>query len=223
VPGAGPCQCVITGFHLTIRATTERSSQAAFGGPISHGHQPSGFYEKVEHPGNFFWKQSLLANEVYRMFDAGQQQQALVKENLPYYQRLNEIDRSVILPDTPWDAPRREQDIRFRRVGDPALGLPVARFGRDQRSALEAVLAGLLEPYRSDYQNQVFDCLKQQGGLQACSLAFYQERDLGNDGIWDNWRLEGPALTWFFRGSPHVHIWIHVAREPSAPITSYFG
>ncbi len=83
-------------------------------------------------------------------------------------------------------------------------------------AALDAALASLLEPYRREYQDQVFDCLKQQGGLQACSLAFYQERDMGNDGVWDNWRLEGPVLTWFFRGSPHVHIWIHVAQDPKA-------
>jgi hypothetical protein len=222
-PGSGPCQCVITGFHLTVRATTQSNPQAAFGGAITHGHQPSGFYEKFNHPGNFFWKQGLLANEVYKLFDAQQQRQALVTENLPIFQYLGEVDRSVIVPDTPWDAPRREQDIRFRRSGDPLLGLPIARFGSEQRSALDAVLASLLEPYRQEYQDQVFDCLKQQGGLQACSLAFYQERDMGNDGIWDNWRLEGPALTWFFRGSPHVHIWIHVAQDPKAPVTSYFG
>ena len=225
-PGSGACQCVITGFHLTIRATTQRNALAAFGGPISHGHQPSGFYEKLNHPGNFFWKQSLLANEVYKLLDAEQQRQALVTANIPwfkYHDDVVQIDRTLIVPDTPWDLPRHEQDIRFRRSGDPPLGLPVAQFGSEQRSALDAVLASLLEPYRQQYQDQVKDCLKQQGGLVACSLAFYKEHDLGEDGIWDNWRLEGPALTWFFRGTPHVHIWIHAARDPGAPVSSHFG
>ena len=34
-----------------------------------------------------------------------------------------------------------------------------------------------------------------------------REGDIGNDGEWDNWRLEGPAFVWYFRGSPHVHVW----------------
>ncbi len=116
-PGHGACQCSITGFHLTVRATTETNPLAAFGGAITHGHQPSGFYEKFNHPGNFFWKQSLLANEVYKLLDAPQQRQALVKENLPSFQYLGEVDRTVIVPDTPWDcaAPRAGHSLSSQR------------------------------------------------------------------------------------------------------------
>ena len=222
-PEGEAIQCVITGFHLTIRATSEPKPAAAFGGPISHGHQPSGFYERFNHPGNFFWQQSLLANEVYRLLDSRQQQLALVTEPMPWFKRNGEVSRTLITADSPWEAPRHEQDIRFRRAGDAPLGIPVTRLGREQRGALEAVLAGLVEPYQQTYQDQVRDCIAQRGGLDACSLAFYRQRDMGQDGVWDNWRLEGPALTWFFRGSPHVHIWIHVASDPQAPFSSYFG
>jgi hypothetical protein len=37
--------------------------------------------------------------------------------------------------------------------------------------------------------------------------------DIGNDGVWDVWQIEGPFMRWYFRGSPHVHTWVHV-REP---------
>ena len=50
-------------------------------------------------------------------------------------------------------------------------------------------------------------CLKKQGGLDECWLAFYKDGDIGNDGEWDNWRLEGPAFVWYFRGAaarPHL-------------------
>ena len=221
-PAGGPCQCAITGFHLTARATSEHEPLAAFGGPISQGHQPSGFYEKVGHPGNFFWPQALLANEVFRLLDETQQQQALLTRNMPFFQYVGQVDRTNIMPDTPWDEPRRESDIRFPKPG-AAAGLPVARLGSEQQCAMEAVLHSLIEPYGQSYQDQVLRCLKQQGGLHRCSLAFYKERDLGDDGQWDNWRLEGPSLVWFFRGAPHVHIWIHVASDPTAPISSYFG
>ena len=33
------------------------------------------------------------------------------------------------------------------------------------------------------------------------------------DGIWDRWKLEGPAFVWYFRGSPHVHTWINIAHK----------
>ena len=206
-----------------MRATSQSQPLAAFGGPITHGNQPSGFYEKVGHPGNIFWNQALRANEVYKLLDDKQQRQALIAESVPFFQRQGVIDRTTILPDTPWDEPRRESDIRFRRPGTSSPGLPLDQISSQQRHALEAVLASLVEPYQRAYQDQVFDCLKRQGGLEQCSLAFYEDRDLGDDGQWDNWRLEGPSLVWFFRGSPHAHIWIHVAGDPSAPMTSYFG
>ena len=36
----------------------------------------------------------------------------------------------------------------------------------------------------------------------------------------DNWRLEGPAFVWYFRGNPHVHVWVHVADDPSVKVNS---
>ena len=53
-----------------------------------------------------------------------------------------------------------------------------------------------------------------QGGLAACKLSFYADEDMGDDEVWDNWRVEGPAFVWYFRGSPHVHVWVHVADSP---------
>ncbi|HEX3657957.1 MAG TPA: DUF3500 domain-containing protein [Pirellulales bacterium] len=222
-PSSGRCQCVVTGFHLTVRATTEPRPASAFGGPLTHSHQPSGFYEKFGHPGNIFWNQALKANEIYKLLDAQQQKQALLTRNLPYFQYLGEIDRTTIVPETPWDEPRRESDIRFLQPGFPATGLPLAKMGGEQRRAMEAMLASLIAPYRQQYQDQVQDALRRQGGLDQCTLKFYRQHDWGEDGVWDNWRLEGPSLVWFFRGSPHVHIWIHVASDPKVPFSSYFG
>jgi hypothetical protein len=65
--------------------------------------------------------------------------------------------------------------------------------------------------------------VEKQGGLEKCHLIFYKERTLGKQGQWDNWRVEGPAFVWYFRGYPHVHSWIHVADDPAVPVTSHFG
>ena len=53
--------------------------------------------------------------------------------------------------------------------------------------------------------------LKANGGLDKCHLAFYRDGDIGKDEVWDNWRLEGPGFAWYFRGEPHVHVWVNVA------------
>jgi hypothetical protein len=65
--------------------------------------------------------------------------------------------------------------------------------------------------------------LKAQGGLEKCSLAFYKEGDLGGDKVWDCWRLEGPAFVWYFRGAPHVHVWVNIASDPSVKTNSIEG
>ena len=61
-------------------------------------------------------------------------------------------------------------------------------------------------------------CLQRQGRSDRCSLAFYRDGDIGNDGEWDNWRLEGPAFVWYYRGHPHVHVWVNIADDPSVTL-----
>ncbi|MFG0332143.1 MAG: hypothetical protein ACF8TS_02170, partial [Maioricimonas sp. JB049] len=90
----------------------------------------------------------------------------------------------------------------------------------DQKEHAQDVLETLLEPYRQIDQQEVRRCLQQQGGLDQCSLSFYKEDDIGDDGVWDIWRLEGPSFVWHFRGSPHVHVWANVADDPSVPLNA---
>ncbi len=62
--------------------------------------------------------------------------------------------------------------------------------------------------------------LAAQGGLAACSLSFFEPWYRRGDDLWDSFRLEGPSLTWHFRGDPHVHVWAHVASQPDVPFNS---
>jgi hypothetical protein len=63
-------------------------------------------------------------------------------------------------------------------------------------------------------------CIDRQGGLESLRMAFYTDDDTGNDKVWDNWRLEGPSFVWHFRGSPHVHVWVNVADDPSVKLNA---
>lgn len=195
-PGQGKFEFVMTGRHLTIRADGNSEDHVALGGPIFHGHAAESFNEKPNHPGNIFWHQALKANEVFQMLDGKQRKIALVAES-PH-----------------------EADVPFRGVKGPFPGLPVTEMSSDQKAVVEATLKSLIEPYRQEDRDEIMLCLKKQGGLERCSLAFYQDEDVGDDGVWDNWRLEGPSFVWYFRGSPHVHIWINVASDPGVKLNA---
>jgi hypothetical protein len=78
----------------------------------------------------------------------------------------------------------------------------------------------LVEPYRQSDRDEVTKCLKAQGGLENCHLAYYSQNDIGKDGVWDVWRLEGPAFVWYYRGAPHVHVWVNVADDPSVKLNA---
>ena len=192
-PGSGKFQFLLTGRHMTLRCDGDAAEHVAFGGPIFYGHDAGGFNEEANHKGNVFWPQAVAANKVYAMLDGKQRAAALVAP----------------LP--------KENAIAFRAKGAEPAGIQVAVLSPDQRAELDKVLAILLEPYRTTDRDEVRGCLAKQGGLDRCRLAFYKDGDLGGDGVWDNWRLEGPAFVWHFRGAPHVHVWVNIADSPDVP------
>jgi hypothetical protein len=192
-PGSGKFQFLITGRHMTLRCDGDSAEHVAFGGPIFYGHDAGGSNEGADHKGNVFWPQAVAANKVYAMLDGKQRAAALVTP----------------LP--------KENAITFRAAGTAPAGIAVTELAADQRAELNKVLAVLLEPYRTRDRDEVRGCLAKQGGLDRCRLAFYKDGDIGNDGVWDNWRLEGPAFVWHFRGAPHVHVWVNIADTPDVP------
>ena len=188
-PGSGKFEFVMTGRHMTLRCDGDSADHVAFGGPLFYGHAGQAFNEKPDHPGNVFWEQALVANKVYDMLDGKQR-------------RLAEVAK---VP--------KESAVSFRGKEEDRPGIPVTELSSDQKEHVQKVLGKLLEMYRQSDQNEVKKSLSAQGGLDACNLAFYTDRDIGGDKVWDNWRLEGPSFVWYFRGSPHVHVWVNVASS----------
>lgn len=194
-PGSGKFEFVMTGRHLTLRCDGDSTDHVAFGGPIFYGHAAEGFNERADHPGNVFWSQALRANALYDMLDGKQRKLALVEKAPP------------------------EAKVGFTGT-EAKTGIPISELTADQKGQVNKVLESLIEPYRDADQQEVHKCLKAHGGLDACSISFYQSGDLGNDGVWDNWRLEGPAFVWHYRGAPHVHVWVNVADDPSVTLNA---
>lgn len=196
-PGSGKFEYVQSGRHGTLRCDGDSADHVAFAGPIMYGDEgSSGYFERADHPDNIFWHQALEANKLYKMLDGKLRKQALFLE----------------APD--------EAEISFRGQNGKFTGVPVVDMAADQRRHLQKVLRLLLEPFRQSDQDEAVAALKKNGGLDKCHLTFYKRDDLGRDGVWDNWRLEGPAFVWHWRGAPHVHVWVHVADTPEVELNS---
>jgi len=196
-PGSKEFEFVLTGRHMTVRCDGNTAEHVAFGGPIFYGHAADGFDEDPDHPGNVFWPQAVEANKLYQALDGKQQKLALVKQGLPH-----------------------ESQVGFRGREGKFQGIPLTEFSADQRQRVQEVLRKLVEPYRQSDRDEVTACLKKQGGLDACHLAFYEQGDIGKDHTWDNWRLEGPSFVWHYRGAPHVHVWVNVADNASVKLNA---
>lgn len=102
----------------------------------------------------------------------------------------------------------------LRTLGPDPLGRALAVGGLDgqQQPMVRALVEGLLRPFRGPEVEQVRAGLDDPGGLDALRLTFYRGEgaDRGDHAIW---KLEGPAFSWHFHGSPHVHAWLNLARR----------
>ena len=182
-PGTGKFQCMVTGRHLTLRADGDSVENAAFGGPIVYGHGES------DPKQNLFHYQTKKANEVFQALDEPQRKLAL-QEKAP-------------------------QEAAVQLQGDRGRfkGLPVGELSADQKKLVEEVVKVILAPYREADVEEAVATLKTGGGLDGLHMSFYQQGDLGNDQVWDIWRMEGPTFVWHFRGAPHVHTYVNIGKK----------
>jgi hypothetical protein len=186
-----PFEWVLTGRHDTLRADGNSVEGAAFGGPIFYGHAADGHdNEDPKHTNNVWWYQGEQANKIFKTLDETQRTQSL-------------IDKSLGDPAT----------FKLRGEHAPKTGLDISGLDGQQKVMVRDLLEMMLRPFRAVDAAEVRECLDENGGVDKLRLTFFKEGDIGNDGVWDRWMLEGPAFAWYFRGSPHVHTWLNVARK----------
>lgn len=179
-PGTGAFEWELTGRHLTLRADGNSVDKAAFGGPIVYGHG------EEDPKANLFLYQTQQVNEVFKALDTNQAKQALVEK-----------------------APA-EAAVSIQGDAGKFPGLAVGQLSADQKQLVTKTLQVLLAPYRQEDADEAMEIVKSTGGIDKLHMAFYQQGDLGNDKVWDIWRVEGPAFVWHFRGAPHVHAYINI-------------
>jgi hypothetical protein len=188
-PGVGKFEFVLTGRHVTRRCDGDSVEGAAFGGPIFYGHAALSDDEAADHPRNIYWYQAKRANEVFKMLDGKQREQALLARS-----RGEHGTDTVAL------------------TGRELQGIAVGELSRDQKEHVHEVMADLLAPFRKQDADEAIKLIK-QNDFDKLHLAFYRDPDIGNDGVWDVWQIEGPAMVWYFRGAPHVHTWVHIREK----------
>jgi hypothetical protein len=187
-PGEGKqFEWVLTGRHLTIRCDGNFKDGTAFGGPIVYGHGTGD--SKPGLPGNVFYYQTVQANEVFKSLDGTQREKALV------------------------DRAPAENAVEIRGAAAKFPGIAVSELSADQKDLVKKVMKELLAPYREDDVKEAVGCLTAAGGIDKIHMAFYRQGDIGDDEVWDIWRIEGPSFVWHFRGSPHVHAYINIASK----------
>ncbi len=191
-PGEAKFEWVFTGRHTTLRCDGNSVDGAAFGGPLFYGHAVE-FNEKPDHPGNVWWHQSRAANKVFQALDGKQREKALLGKVPPDNQKA------------------------MRLLGSKAEipGLIGSELSGDQKELLEVTLKSLMGMFRPKDVEEAMSYLARNGGIDTLRLQYFTagDADIGKDGIWDCWRVEGPAFVWHFRGAPHVHVWVNVAQR----------
>jgi len=190
-PGVGKFEFVLSGRHVTRRCDGDSVEGAAFGGPIFYGHAALSDEEAPDHPGNIYWYQARRANEVFKMLDGKQREMAL-------------------LGDARGEHGTETVALTGKKSGLP--GIPVSELTRDQKEHVHKVMADLLAPFRKQDTDEAMKLIK-ANGFDNLHMAFYKNQDIGKDGVWDVWQIEGPAMVWYFRGEPHVHTWVHIRQH----------
>lgn len=187
-PGSGQFEFVLTGRHCTRRCDGDSEAGTAFGGPIFYGHAAKGFNEKPDHPGNAYWFQAKKANEVFQALDGKQRTLALLGSS-------RDEDGS----DT----------VKLTGKKKGLDGIPMTELSADQKGLVREVIGDLLAPFRKEDADESIKLIE-AAGFDHLHMAFYKNEDVGEDGVWDVWQIEGPSMIWYFRGDPHVHSWAHI-------------
>jgi hypothetical protein len=190
-PKTGKFEFVLSGRHVTRRCDGDSVAGAAFGGPIFYGHAAQSFRESPQHEGNIYWYQAKRANELFQALDGKQRQQALLGDS-----------RGEHGTDT----------VKVRGHSEGIRGIPASELTADQRVLAEKVMEDVLKPFREVDRQESMKLIR-KNGFDQLHFSFYKNEDIGDDGVWDVWQIEGPTTVWYFRGIPHVHTWVHIRDQ----------
>lgn len=176
---------VFAGHHLTVRCDGNSEPGAAFGGPMYYGHSPNGYSDK-----NVFYYQTQSMVSVFDALSAGQRKMAIVAGG----------------------PGEQAGSVKLRPATAARPGIGCADLTADQRALVEQVMRDLLSPYRKEDADEAMQILKDTGGMEKLSLAFYRDNAMDDNERWHYCRFEGPGFVWNYRTLPHVHCFVNIVK-----------
>jgi uncharacterized protein DUF3500/5'-nucleotidase-like protein len=191
-PRRPPYQVILSGAHLNLRIGGASREGAAFGGPLVYGDQHGDGVPGL--PGNLYRFQLDTATRLFRGLTSEQQ-------------------RLALLPTSPV-----QTAIQLQAPEGHFPGAPVSALSSENRALARELISGILSTWPDDDAAYAWSCIDHNGGPEALFLSYYADSDPGRRGAPQNVRLEGPAAVLYFRGDPHVHAFLSVAMDPSAPL-----
>ncbi len=200
-PNTGPCQSVISGGHLQMRGGD--LPNGAFGDGFSYGHQVGNGIVRV--PGNVWAFHSDGANALFSALSA-EQRKVAVAQGAPY-----------------------ELTVQLQGHDGVFEGLSGAALSPDQRGMLASFLEEILSAYPPARVREALADIQANGGVDHLHLRFFAEYAYYADGAtpaqvgwradelpyFQVWRIDGPGTVIHFKGAPHVHAYVHIARDPA--------
>jgi hypothetical protein len=192
-PTMPPYQIILTGAHVNLRIGGKSSEGVAFGGPQVYGDQRGN--ERVGLPGNLYRDQFLFAQRLLQGLDDGRKKLAFLEE-----------------------APV-QTGIEIQGPHGSFPGIPVADLTPEGKAVTRELVERIFSTYPPNDVNYARECLLENGGTDALFLSFYQHGEDGDIPEGQVFRLEGPAAVFHFRGYPHVHAFLSVAMDGSAPLS----
>ncbi len=199
-PAKGPCQSVISGGHLELRAGTQNNG--SFGDGVAYGHQVGN--QELRVPGNVWAHHSDAINALAGLWTPEQLAQAIIA--------------------------KKPHELMLQVQGNAGRfdGLSVSTFNEEQRATFCELLTTMLASYAPQYAEQATSDLQHLGGINQLRVALYAENGFYGDGVrytdateraderayFQVWRIEGPGFVLHFEGHPHVHAYLRIAKDP---------
>jgi hypothetical protein len=185
-------QVVITGPHLNLRIGGDQDG-VAFGGPQVYGDQRG--HGDPSLVGNLYEPQFALANRLFRSLRSDEQ-------------------RAAVVATSPI-----QTDLLLRGACEAISGVRIGALSRESRGLGRELVDAIFSTYPADDVAYAWRCLDENGGVGGMNIAFFRDSQARPDAGFRNFRLEGPSAVLHFRGAPHVHAFVHVARDAASPLS----
>jgi hypothetical protein len=192
-PKTPPYQLILTGPHLNLRVGGRSREGAAFGGPLVYGDQRGNSIQGL--PDNLYRFQFQTAHRLFQSLQPQQRRLALRK------------------------ASPIQTDIQLQGSQGSFAGVEIATLLPESRTIARELIEAILSTYPVEDVAYAWRCLERNGGAEGLYLSYYEDSEVDRSGQFQNFRIEGPAAVFYFRGWPHVHAFVNVGMDGDAPLS----